>query len=119
MHRVILGLGPDDPRVTDHVNRNTLDNRRRNLRITTSQNNAKNRGASRGWATHGVRSPHRGVMWDKATGLWRATVRMDGRKYELGHFVDPDEAGVIAACWRAEHMRFSSEWDAAHCEAAA
>ncbi len=36
IHREILGLGPvaDDPRLGDHINRERLDNRRRNLRIT-------------------------------------------------------------------------------------
>lgn len=42
MHRLILGLSGSTPQV-DHVNRDGLDNRRRNLRPATRSENAKNR----------------------------------------------------------------------------
>jgi hypothetical protein len=42
MHRFILGLKHGDPRVGDHVNRNTMDNRRGNIRIATLSENARN-----------------------------------------------------------------------------
>lgn len=42
MHRVILGMGPDDPREVDHINGQPLDNRRANLRPATRQENARN-----------------------------------------------------------------------------
>lgn len=42
MHRVVLGLGKDDPSDADHVNRNALDNRRHNLRPSTRQANCLN-----------------------------------------------------------------------------
>lgn len=35
MHHAILGIVPDAASPTDHVNGNTLDNRRENLRVTT------------------------------------------------------------------------------------
>lgn len=42
MHRMILGL-TDSSIECDHINRNPMDNRRNNLRISTSQNNKRNR----------------------------------------------------------------------------
>lgn len=42
MHRYILGI-MDSNKIIDHINNNKLDNRRENLRITTTQINALNR----------------------------------------------------------------------------
>lgn len=41
MHRVIMGA--PEGRVIDHLNRDGLDNRRSNLRVTTFEENARNR----------------------------------------------------------------------------
>ena len=43
MARQIMGLCSDDPRVVDHKNHDTLDNRRYNLRICTVRQNIWNR----------------------------------------------------------------------------
>ena len=43
MHRLIIGLRPNDKRMTDHINHNGLDNRRCNLRIVTRSENSRNR----------------------------------------------------------------------------
>lgn len=42
MHRFILGIRPEDGGVVDHINRNGLDNRRSNLRVTNKSGNALN-----------------------------------------------------------------------------
>jgi hypothetical protein len=42
MHRVILGLADDDPRQPDHINHDTLDNRRDNFRVATRAQNSAN-----------------------------------------------------------------------------
>jgi hypothetical protein len=39
MHRLILGLEKSDKRVVDHLNKDSLDNRRANLRICTIHEN--------------------------------------------------------------------------------
>jgi hypothetical protein len=48
MHRLIMGLGTqdEDPRVVDHINHNSLDNRRSNLEIITQEENMRR---SPGW----------------------------------------------------------------------
>lgn len=54
MHRFILGLqtGKEDPRVVDHVNHNSLDNRRENLEIVTQKENMQR---SPGWKKKGMK----------------------------------------------------------------
>lgn len=47
LHRVLLGLKPGDRQIVDHINRNRFDNRRSNLRIVTSAQNAQNRSRAR------------------------------------------------------------------------
>lgn len=42
MHRLVMGLGPGEGGIVDHVNRNGLDNRRENLRVTDKSGNALN-----------------------------------------------------------------------------
>lgn len=65
MHRLIMGL-PDG--VVDHINRNTIDNRRVNLRVVTPQENQWNRG------NHGYgNNPRRGVF-RLPDGKYRATI---------------------------------------------
>lgn len=48
MHRFVMGLPPgkDDPRVVDHINHNSLDNRRENLEVITQEENMQR---SPGW----------------------------------------------------------------------
>lgn len=43
-HKILL---PEKGRIVDHINRDTLDNRRCNLRYATCSENAQNRGASK------------------------------------------------------------------------
>lgn len=68
LHHLIIGC-PLNKKSTDHINRNPLDNRRSNLRITTqSQNvfNAKLRSDNT--------SGHKGVSYCKNDSVWRVTV---------------------------------------------
>lgn len=104
MHRLILGLEPDDPREVDHINRNGLDNRRANLRVVTRPENRQNLGPRRGSS-----SRFRGVTWQRDKGKWRARVRWQGRSYSLGYFADERAAAEAVSRWRAENMPFSVE----------
>jgi hypothetical protein len=88
--------------------RKRLDNRRANLRLCTPQGNSENRGPTRS-----SRSGVRGVSWHAGVGKWQATVWLRGRSYYLGIFDSVEEAGAVAAAFRAEHMPFSEEANAA------
>lgn len=107
MHRLILGLWSGDSRVVDHINGDSLDNRRTNLRVVTAAGNAQNQGS------RGGSSRYRGVSWDRSRGKWMARAMLDGRGVTIGRFDSEDEAGAAAAAWRARNMPHSIEGMAA------
>jgi len=79
MHRLIMDA-PDGVLV-DHRNRDTLDNRRCNLRFATRQQNAAN--MDRGSAWKGVR---------KSRNHWSAQITVDGALKYLGVFDSEEDA---------------------------
>lgn len=87
MHRVILErMGFKDFSRSDHINRDKLDNRRRNLRPATasqSQCNQNKRNNSSGY---------RGVGWHKPSKKWRTQIRVNRKKTHLGVYEDKKEA---------------------------
>jgi hypothetical protein len=103
MGRHILGMPYGDKREADHVNRDTLDNRRSNLRITSRAGNAQNRRHA------GGSSKYRGVTWHKGCQRWQAAAKVAGKNHYLGLFDDEMEAARSASEFRAEHMSFAVE----------
>ena len=85
MHRLVLGLEIGDGKVVDHINRNTFDNRRANLRICSNRQNQMNKPASKGKRY----SKYKGVCWHKRDQRWCAMI--DGGKH-LGNFDSELEA---------------------------
>lgn len=102
MHRELLGLTTDDPRIGDHINRDTLDNRRGNLRAATGHESMQNRGSHKGST-----SLHRGVYWHSAKQRWMATVQVNGKRTDLGRFKTEEAAAEAARSARARLMPFS------------
>jgi HNH endonuclease len=84
MHRLLLGFPAEG---VDHINRDSLDNRRCNLRPASKSQN----GCNYGLPAHNT-SGFRGVTWDQARGKWSAQVRLNQRTYHIGRFADPVEA---------------------------
>lgn len=82
----------------DHINREPSDNRWANLRRATRSENNRNTRLYRN-NTSGMR----GVSWDKSKQKWVANGRLHGVLKKLGSFTDKEEAGRVAAAWRAEH----------------
>jgi hypothetical protein len=102
LHRVIggrMGLDLADMSV-DHINGDTLDNRRANLRAVTTKENARNIRGPRSHNTSGAL----GVSYDKSRGKWMAFICQDKKLRNLGRFDNKDDA--IAARLAAE----SVEW---------
>jgi hypothetical protein len=86
MHRQILGLEVDDPRQGDHIETgHTLDNRRKNLRIATGQQNQFNR---RKYRTN--KTGYKGVS-KKGNG-YVASMTQDGKHVYLGYRSTPEAA---------------------------
>jgi hypothetical protein len=88
MHRLVMGV--TDPKIqVDHINGNTLDNRKENLRLCSNIENSRNR---KGYCTN--TSGFRGVGRDKRrnSNPWFATIVKDEKQKWLGYFNTPEEA---------------------------
>jgi hypothetical protein len=111
LHREILGLtfGVDGKSTVhvDHINGNTLDNRRSNLRTATQGQNNQNRWRMR----PDNRSGYRGVFF--RDGKWVACVSIAGRRHWVGSFTDPHTAGAAVSAYRRAHMPYALEERAA------
>jgi len=86
LHRDIMGLSPGDKLEVDHINRNTLDNRKVNLRFATRAQNSRNRGPRKNKKT----SKYVGVSF--TNNKWRAVVRHKYKNIHVGYFNDEMEA---------------------------
>lgn len=104
LSRLIMGLEYGDPRQADHKNHDTLDNRRSNLEVVTGAENHQNV-----LSKPGSSSQYRGVHWNVKRSKWIARAKIDGKDYYLGSFTSEEEAGRVAAEWRAANMPNSAE----------
>uniref|UniRef100_A0A6M3KBR1 Putative HNH endonuclease n=1 Tax=viral metagenome TaxID=1070528 RepID=A0A6M3KBR1_9ZZZZ len=84
LHRFVL---PHTLPRTDHINQNTLDNRKSNLRPATYSQNGANRKLNKNNA-----SGFRGVHFEKFTQRWRAQIQVEGVHIKLGRFSTPELA---------------------------
>lgn len=88
MHRLIA-QAPEGVEV-DHINRNRLDNRRSNLRLTDRLGNARNRSLNRA-----SNSGYKGVrQFGSQGGRWMAEIGYEGRVFFLGVHQTSEEAAV-------------------------
>lgn len=88
MHKFLL----DTTDYVDHINRNSLDNRRSNLRSATPSQSRVNS------TPKGV-SKYMGVSWSKSAGKWQAHIAYQGKKKYLGAFSDEKEAAETYNEW--------------------
>lgn len=104
LHRMLMGLSRGDKRQVDHINRNTLDCRRANLRFATHAENLQNVKPRTGYT-----SPHRGVSWAKREKRWLARLTVAGRIISLGYFRLEQEAAEAAKAARLTLMPFATD----------
>ena len=79
LHKYIMDYYGKNP--IDHINRNTLDNRKQNLRIVTDCENNANKDVKN--------------IWKQKNGKYRVVVVRYGIRYHVGYF-DTEEAALIA-----------------------
>lgn len=85
MHCDILDK-PDGMEI-DHINNDTLDNRRENLRICDHKTNRANSKLS-----SNNTSGYKGVVYSKRYGNWSAKLKINGKAVHLGTFDSPESA---------------------------
>jgi hypothetical protein len=90
LHRVILEAS--DEMVVDHINHNTLDNRKQNLRICTCFVNIHNPKGLRSTNTSGASS----VFWHHKSKSWKVKKVIRGRQIYLGTYKEKNEAENVA-----------------------
>lgn len=97
LHRLITNA--PSGKCVDHINKNTFDNRRLNLRICKQKENNKNTAIR-----CDNKSGYIGVNWKKTLNKWVATIACDGHHIYLGCYVNIEDA--IKARLQAEKHYF-------------
>lgn len=90
LHRMITNC--PNGMVVDHINHDTLDNRKCNLRVITSQENNFNTRA-------------KGYSWRKDKNKWAAYIRLNGNLKHLGYFdIESDARDAYICAKRLYHI---------------
>ena len=88
MHRQIMNA--PKKKVVDHINGNTLDNRRSNLRVCTKAEDCRNVRKRKNTS-----SKYKGVTRDKNLSKWKVGIGYNGRRIFLGYYGDEEEAAKM------------------------
>lgn len=102
LHRFLMDAPSD--MVVDHINHNTLDNRKSNLRIVTSAQNNQNR---KGCHSDNKYSRLRNVHWHKGLSKWRVRIIANGKTHYIGAYDDLEQAKEVAIRERKRLLPFS------------
>lgn len=84
LHRLVAGAREGE--VTDHIDGDGLNNRRANLRRCQSAQNGRNRRKNLNSS-----APYKGVCQIKATGRWRAGIKVNYKRIHLGCYATAEE----------------------------
>ena len=87
LHREIMKCERKDGKYIDHINGNTLDNRKCNLRICSNAENARSRKVRKDSS-----SGYRGITFYKQTKRWVAYIGINYKKINLGYYSTIEEA---------------------------
>ena len=108
LHRLIMCIEDGEIDV-DHINHDTSDNRKENLRLVTASQNAAN-----------MRIPitnttgFKGVYWNKNKKKWAAKAVMNRKGINLGYFDNIDDAKQAREKWEIDNQkeyRYRAEQD--------
>lgn len=99
LHRLLIDAPPNS--YVDHINHNTLDNRKKNLRITTNDKNTRHRKSK----NSNNKSGYRNVCWSEYDNKWIVQLQLNGKNTVLGYFKDVDEAGKFAEEMRKKYYK--------------
>ena len=105
LHREILNITGWVGIEGDHIDRDTLNNRRSNLRVVTHAQNGQNRR----WRLPESVSRFRGVSWHHVDRKWTATVKLNGKTNFVGYFSTEEDAGAAALEARRRLLPFATD----------
>lgn len=89
LHRYILSKYSqlEEGRVVDHIDHNTLNNRKSNLRICTNQQNVTNSRVPKN-----NKSGYKGVYWCSSRQKWQAQVTINNKTKYIGRYNNLEDA---------------------------
>lgn len=99
LHRLVMGVDCNNELEVDHINRNSSDNRKCNLRICEHSKNMMNV-SKRIDNTSGIS----GISWDNSKNKWHSYLTLDNKRKFLGRYKDKEQA--IIARLKAEKKYF-------------
>jgi hypothetical protein len=88
----------------DHIDGNPLNNKKNNLRVVTTQQNAQNRALM-----PNNKTGYRGVYFEKQTEKYRVQLVIDGTTMDFGRYDNVDIAGYVSAQIIKNFMPYSNE----------
>lgn len=89
LHRWLMGCTWEDTKLVDHIDGDTLNNTKSNLRIVSKQQNNTNSKVRKD-----SRSGFKGVFVTRREDRWEARIRINGRQVYLGTFDSPQLAAL-------------------------
>jgi len=87
LHRIVMDAKSDQ--IIDHVNHDTLDNRKQNLRFCSHQENMRNKGKLKNTS-----SKYKGVSFHKRDKIYTAHITIDKKLIHLGTFKNEIQAAM-------------------------
>lgn len=103
MHHLILGSSA----ITDHEDRNTLNNQKHNLRPATRCENEWNKAKQKTARGKPCTSQYKGVSFDHRVGKYKAQIKRNGVHYDLGYHANEVDA---ARAYNAKVIELSGKF---------
>lgn len=102
MSRLIMKI--TDPKIfIDHIDGNTFNNQKSNLRLATPSQNSRNIGKRKGNYT----SKYKGVNWNKVKNKWDSRIATDHGRVHVGYFDNEIDA---AKAWNNAAVKYHKEF---------
>lgn len=97
LHRIVMGVEDSKYPMVDHINGDTLDNRKSNLRLVTNSKNLKNRSKENSNSSTGIRNV------SLINNKYVVQLQVQGKNTVLGKFDTLEQAGDFAELMRDKY----------------
>lgn len=95
LHKLLIQNVPNGMQI-DHINRNKLDNRKKNLRIVTPQENRCNVYPPATPSSNPSLGPSKytGVYYDRYHQRWSSEIYFKNKRYRMGRYINEQDAAL-------------------------